>query len=114
MLTDFISLIIWIAIMIYCSYWVISVLKTKIKHEISEGLALAFYFTAALLGQYFELLYQNLFLTITGFTLIFVCIFIFISQIIIMKKLGQGEHWEDTTVLIKKGWFKYMRHPMYF
>ncbi|MFX1316053.1 MAG: methyltransferase family protein [Promethearchaeota archaeon] len=114
MLTDFIPLIIWIAIMIYCSYWVLSVLKTKIKYEISEALALAFYFTAALLGQYFELFYQNLFLTITGFVLIFIGIFIFISQVIIMKKYGQGKHWEDTSVIIMKGWFKYMRHPMYF
>ena len=100
--------------MIYCSYWIISVLKTETKYEISEALALAFYFTAAILGQYFEIIYQNIFLTITGFVLIFIGIFIFISQLIIMKKFGQGEHWEDTTVIIKKGWFKYIRHPMYF
>lgn len=31
-----------------------------------------------------------------------------------MKKFGEGEHWEDTSVIIEKGWFKYMRHPMYF
>ncbi len=114
MLTDFIPLIIWIAIMIYCSYWVVSVLKMKTKYEISEALALASYFTAALLGQYFEPFYHNLYLTITGVVLIFIGIFIFISQVIIMKKFGQGEHWEDTKIIIEKGWFKYMRHPMYF
>jgi len=114
MLTDFIPLIIWIAIMIYCSYWVVSVLKTKTKYEISEALALAFYFTAVFLGQYVEIFYQNFSLTITGFVLIFIGIFIFISQLILMKKFGQGEHWEDTKVIIEKGWFKYMRHPMYF
>ncbi len=99
--------------MVYCSYWIVSVLKRKIKYEISEALAMAFYFTAALLGQYFEFFSQNIFLTITGFVLIFIGIFIFISQVIIMKRYGQGEHWEDTTVIIMKGWFKYMRHPMY-
>ena len=114
MLTDFIPLIIWIAIMIYCSYWVISVLKMKTKYEISEALAMAFYFTAAFLGQYFELIFQNLILTIIGFVLIFLGIGIFVSQVIIMKKFGEGEHWEDTSVIIEKGWFKYMRHPMYF
>ena len=114
MLTDVIPLIIWIAIMIYCGYWVVSVLKMKTNYEISEALAVASYFTAVLLGQYFEPFYLNLYLTITGVVLIFIGIFIFISQVIIMKKIGEGEHWEDTTIIIKKGWFKYMRHPMYF
>ncbi|MFX1328137.1 MAG: hypothetical protein ACFE91_08340 [Promethearchaeota archaeon] len=49
-LIDFIPLIIWIALMIYFSYWIISVLKTNTKYEISEALSMAFYFTAALLG----------------------------------------------------------------
>ncbi len=100
--------------MIYFMRWLIWAIKAKSKYEVAMCLAMTLYFTSFLLSFYFKQFYDNILLFVSGMILCGFGIFIFMSQLIIMKKLGQGEHWEDTKVLIIKGWFKYMRHPMYF
>ena len=111
---DPIPLIIWSLMMIFCIHWLISVIKMKINYEIIAALAVIFYFTASFIGQYFIPLYENLITTIIGLSIIFFGVVIFISQIIIMKRKGKGQNWENTEIFIEKGWFKYMRHPIYF
>ncbi|MHA1844849.1 MAG: methyltransferase family protein [Promethearchaeota archaeon] len=111
---DLFPLIAWIIMMGFCLHWLLNGIKMKIKYEITAALALIFYFTGSFIGQYFNKFYQNSITTIFGLLIIAVGFFIFISQLIIMKKFGQGKNWENTTIVIKKGWFKYMRHPMYF
>ncbi|MFW9988115.1 MAG: hypothetical protein ACFFC3_05625, partial [Candidatus Odinarchaeota archaeon] len=94
--------------------WLVWAIKEKSKYEASMCLAMTLYFTSIMLSIYFKQVYDNILLFVFGMTICGFGIFIFISQLIIMKKLGQGENWEDTKILIIKGWFKYMRHPMYF
>lgn len=100
--------------MIYFMRWLIWAIKGKSKYEAAMCLAMTLYFNSIMLNFYFKQFYDNIFLFIFGMTLCGFGIFIFISQLLIMKKFGQSEHWEDTKVLIINGWFKYMRHPMYF
>lgn len=111
---EFIILITWIVLMIYFMRWLVWAIKEKSKYEASMCLAMTLYFTSIMLSIYFKQVYDNILLFVFGMTICGFGIFIFISQLIIMKKLGQGENWEDTKILIIKGWFKYMRHPMYF
>jgi len=109
-----IPLIIWVATLAFCLYWLFNAIKMKINYEITMALGIFLYFTAAFIGQYFTSLFEHLITMIIGITLIVLGFSIFVSQIIIMKRLGQGENWENSNVFIKKGWFKYMRHPIYF
>lgn len=104
----------WLVMMIFCIHWLFSATKMKIKYEIAAALAIMFYFTGSFIGQYFQKFYQNVITTIIGIVIVVAGFSIFISQLILMKKYGQGKNWEDTKVIIKKGWFKYMRHPIYF
>jgi protein-S-isoprenylcysteine O-methyltransferase Ste14 len=111
---DPIPLIVWVATLAFCLHWLFNAIKMKVNYEITAALGILFYFTAAFIGQYFTPLFEHLITIIIGITLVILGFFIFISQIMIMKRLGQGENWENTTAIIEKGWFKYMRHPIYF
>lgn len=100
--------------MIFFIHWLIESIKMRVNYEISMSIALTLYFSAAILSSYFDPFFENLYLLIFGIILICLAVLIFGSQVIIMKKLGKGKSWEDTQVLIIKGWFKYIRHPTYF
>ena len=104
---DFIPLLIWGVMMVFFLHWLINALKMRIKYEISMALAIIGSFTALILGLYFKPFFEIFILIMVGPSLIFLGFFIFINQFIIMKKLGEGENWENTTVRIKKGLFKY-------
>ncbi|MFX1311770.1 MAG: methyltransferase family protein [Promethearchaeota archaeon] len=111
---DFIPLIIWSCMMAFFVYWLIKAIKIKVNYEVTMSIALIFYFSASILSFYFNSLVENIFLLMIGIIFISLAVAIFISQIIIMKKLGKGKNWEYTQELITKGWFKYIRHPIYF
>jgi len=113
-----IPLILWLLWNINFAKWLLDSIKRKIDYEIAMSIAMELLITTICLNCYLDpLIYENLLLQIIGCSIMwFVFFFIYIYQRILIKKMGQGppEDYEDTTVLIKSGWFKIMRHPMFF
>jgi len=113
----YLPLTLWIIWMVYCIiHWLIPSIRDRENHEIAMAIATTLFFTTLLLNAYIEpLIPEVLILQYIGMGIMWFALFIFISQFFVMLRLGEGEkNWEDTTVLITSGWFKVMRHPMFF
>ncbi|MHA1491355.1 MAG: methyltransferase family protein [Promethearchaeota archaeon] len=113
----FLPLVSWLIWMVYCIiHWTIPSIVKKEKHEVAMSVAITLFLTTLLLSAYIEPLVPEVyFLQIIGQLVMNFALFIYIYQFIVMLKRGRGEKdWEDTTVLIKSGFFKIMRHPMFF
>lgn len=97
-------------------HWLIPSIREQENHEIAMSVATSLFFTNLLLNAYIDpLVPEILIFQYIGMMIMWFAFFIYISQFFIMLRLGKGEKdWEDTTVLITSGWFKVMRHPMYF
>ena len=111
-------LILWMVWNVNFIRWFIDSLKRKVNYEIAMSIATELFFTTLFLNYYLNpLIPENFILQLIGFSLMwFGFFFLFLYQRYLLKSFGEGppEDYEDTTVLITSGWFKLMRHPMFF
>jgi protein-S-isoprenylcysteine O-methyltransferase Ste14 len=94
--------------------WFIPVIKHRIVGEIAEAAGILVFIT--LLTICWLWMNQRVpWLAYVGFALYAPSAFFVISSFINLKQKGKAEKgWEDTTVLIRSGIFRILRHPMYF
>ena len=105
--------IIYILVMCYIFYWLISVIRKHMKGEIYEACGLGLYFTQIFWSQYWlKLDIQPL--RIIGFILFVpAALFVGASFATLKAKGKPTDSWEATTVVISKGIYRVTRHPMY-
>jgi len=110
--------ILWILWNINFLRWFIISVQRKENYEIAMSIAMELLFTTIFIGNYLDpIISGNLILQIAGNIMLwFGFFFIYLYQRRILKKLGGGppNNYESTTILIESGWFKIMRHPMFF
>ena len=113
----FLPLLLWIIWMVYSIiHWLIPSIIERNKHEIAMSIAMTLFFTTLLLNAYIDPVISEVpILQFIGQSIMNFALFIYLYQFFLMLRLGKGEKdWEDTTVLIQSGFFKIMRHPMFF
>jgi len=101
------------AFMCYIAYWIISVARQRIIHEIYEACGLGCFFSILFLSNW-QPGPGILPLRVTGFVLYIPAIVFLVSAFATLRIKGKPKDaWEQTTVIIDSGVFRVVRHPLF-
>ena len=108
--TYLICAFLWIAII---GGWIVPMVRKRIIHEIFVACGLGIMFSLVIMGQRWESGDISL-LAYTGYALYLPAILLVGSSFITLHHKGEPRSgWEHTTILIGKGVFGIVRHPLY-
>jgi protein-S-isoprenylcysteine O-methyltransferase Ste14 len=101
-------------ILIILFSWFLSI-KHKRYHGIARFFSFESIFILILLNQ--KVWFKDAFTLsqIVSWILLFLSFYIAVAGFVTLKKLGKPDrNFENTSILVKKGLYKYIRHPLYF